>query len=199
MTNSPNSTNPTCSPEYAGKRARLMFGCYRRSDAADPDTYCAAVTMVLSRYSAEVVTAIPYSGLPSRKTEGGWSGLPDVADVKEACEAEAAKQARMAKYRAMGKTEFKRLPAPRNNSPGAWANVLVIPTDHRYARLVEITKNMDPRMWRVDAREGYGIWVALSLIEEKAAELQRFKGFTDAELREMYPPREAPATAEAAE
>jgi hypothetical protein len=46
-----------------------MFGCYRRDEAADPDTYVAAITMVLSRYSAEVVEAAtdPFSGLPSRK------------------------------------------------------------------------------------------------------------------------------------
>src|SRR5262245_1230955 len=135
MKNSQNSDNPTCSPEYAGKRARLMFGCYRRTEAADPDTYCAAVTMVLSRYSAEVVTAVtdPYSGLPSLKKENGYSGLPDVADVKEACEEEAARAQRMAKYREMGKTEFKRLPRPPAQ-PGDWANVLVLKTTPQYAK-----------------------------------------------------------------
>lgn len=166
-----------------------MFGCYRRDEAADPATFVSAVALVLMHYSAAVVDAVtdPFAGLPSRKNERGYSGLPDVAEVKEACESEAARVVRMANYRAMGKTEFKRLPRPPAQ-PGDWANVLVISTDHRYARLVEITKNMDRRLWKMD-EEGRGIWVGLSLMEDKPAELKRFRQFTDAELREMYPPR----------
>src|SRR5688572_11161104 len=101
---SPRSTDQpqpaSCSTEYAAERARLMFGCYRRGDANDPDTYVMAVTAVLMRYSPDVVRTVtdPYSGLPSRKSESGWSGLPDVADVKQACEAEAARQERINHY-----------------------------------------------------------------------------------------------------
>src|SRR3990167_5280588 len=83
LSGSANSTN--CPVSYAAERARLLFGCYRRGDANDPDTYVAAVTAVLAHFSAEVVKAVtdPYSGLPGRKSESGWTGMPDVAEVKE--------------------------------------------------------------------------------------------------------------------
>lgn len=86
-----------------------MFGCYRRGDANDPDTYVAAVAMVLSKYPADIIKTVtdPYSGLPARKNENGYSGLPDVADVKEACEAEAVRAERIKRYAALPK------PVPR--------------------------------------------------------------------------------------
>lgn len=173
-----------------------MFGCYRRTEAADPATYVSAIALVLTHYSAEVVTKItdPFVGLASRKNENGYSGLPDVADVKQACEEEAAHLARMAKYREMGRTEFKRLPQPPAR-PGDWANVLVARTAPQYAKLVDTNRSgaprfrpigVDPRLWRWD-EEGRGIWVALSLIEDRPADgLQQFKPYTDDELRRMY-------------
>ncbi len=60
-----------------------MFGCYRKGDANDPETYTAAVTAILAEYSPEVIKRItdPRSGLP-RKLK--W--LPTVAEVSEACD-----------------------------------------------------------------------------------------------------------------
>src|SRR5882724_5673204 len=68
---------------YAAERARLMFGCYRKGDANDPDVYVAALTIVLSGYPEHVIRAMtnPDSGLPSKHTF-----LPSVAEVKKACE-----------------------------------------------------------------------------------------------------------------
>lgn len=62
----------------------MMFGCYRKQDANDPEIYVAAVTAVLSEYPREVIESVtdPRTGLPSRLK---W--LPTVAEVKEACEA----------------------------------------------------------------------------------------------------------------
>lgn len=72
---------------YAAKRARLLFGCYRKGDANDPDTYVAAITAVLSRYPEEVIKAVthPAKGLPIRT-----NFLPTVREVHEACEDAAA-------------------------------------------------------------------------------------------------------------
>lgn len=94
---------------YATERAKLMFGCYRRGDANDPDTYVAAVAMVLAKYPIEVIKSVtdPYSGLPGRKSEAGWSGMPDVADVREACDAEARRLDMIERYRKLPP------PAPR--------------------------------------------------------------------------------------
>lgn len=69
---------------YAAKRARLLFGCYRKGDANDPDTYVAAITAVLSRYPEDVIKHVthPAKGLPIRT-----DFLPTVAEVHRACEA----------------------------------------------------------------------------------------------------------------
>jgi hypothetical protein len=68
---------------YAAERARLMFGCYRKGDANDPDIYVAAITLVLAAYPEHVIRAItaPDCGLPSKK-----SFLPSAAEVREACD-----------------------------------------------------------------------------------------------------------------
>jgi len=68
---------------YAAERARLMFGCYRKGDANDPDVYVAALTLVLSGYPEHVIRAMtnPDSGLPSK-----YTFLPSVAEVKKECE-----------------------------------------------------------------------------------------------------------------
>jgi hypothetical protein len=169
------------------ERAQLMFGCYRRGDANDPDTYVAAVSMVLSRYSAEVVKTVtdPFSGLPSRKSESGWTGLPDVADVKQACEDEAARAER---YQQLG----ARKPVPRIEGPklpGRRGNVFVPVGVPQYPAMVERCKTADPADWRTDSFNGKtGIWVPYPwLIDAPRAARTSFTTFTDAQLRELYP------------
>ena len=171
--------------EYATTRAKLMFGCYRRGDANDPDTYVAAVAMVLSRYSAEVVQAItdPFSGLPSRKSESGWTGLPDVADVKAACEAEAARRDRI-------KTLGTRRPMPQIEGPKRnRGNVLVRSNVPQYQAMLERTKTAGPLDWRWDEKEPSAIWVPYPWLGEGARAAPAFTTFTEEQLRAMYAPR----------
>ncbi|MGL3208708.1 hypothetical protein [Bradyrhizobium sp. BR 1433] len=68
---------------YAAQRARLVLGCYRRADAADPDTYVAAIAAVLSRYPEDVICSVthPATGLPIK-----CDFLPTVREVYLACE-----------------------------------------------------------------------------------------------------------------
>jgi len=77
------SIQAVSSPELAASRAKLMFGCYRKGDANDPDTYTAAVAAVLGLYPGEVVARVtdPRTGLPGRSNV-----LPTVAEVRAACE-----------------------------------------------------------------------------------------------------------------
>lgn len=84
MTTGARPPDPPDLKSYAAKRARLLFGCYRKGDANDPDTYVAAITAVLSRYEESVIRAVthPAKGLPI-KTQF----LPTVKEVFEACEA----------------------------------------------------------------------------------------------------------------
>jgi hypothetical protein len=72
---------------YAASRAKLLLGCYRTGDANDPETYVAAITAVLARYSEGIITSVthPVTGLPSKKD---W--LPTVKEVHDACEEAAA-------------------------------------------------------------------------------------------------------------
>ena len=67
------------------ERTRLMFGCYRKGDANDPDTYTAAVAAVLAEYPAEVIKAVtdPRTGLPRKVS---W--LPTVKEISDACDAQ---------------------------------------------------------------------------------------------------------------
>lgn len=77
-----NSTNQRLA-SYATERADLLFGCYRRGEANDPETYCAAVAAVLAEYPEETIRYVtdPRSGLPSRVH---W--MPTVGEVRQACE-----------------------------------------------------------------------------------------------------------------
>lgn len=62
----------------------MLFGCYRKGDANDPDTYTAAITAILAEYAPEVIQRAtdPRTGL-ARKLKF----LPTVAEVSEECEA----------------------------------------------------------------------------------------------------------------
>lgn len=78
---------------YAMERARLLFGQYRAGDANDPDTYVASVAAILSDYPAETIRFVtdPRTGIaanPLKDPETGkvWTGMPDPANVKRACE-----------------------------------------------------------------------------------------------------------------
>lgn len=61
-----------------------MFGCFRKGEANDPETYVAAITSTLARYPENIIVAVthPSSGLPVQS-----DFLPSVKEVFEACEA----------------------------------------------------------------------------------------------------------------
>lgn len=60
-----------------------MFGCFRKGEANDPDTYVAAITSTLTKYPEDIVIMVthPSSGLPVMT-----DFLPSVKEVYEACE-----------------------------------------------------------------------------------------------------------------
>jgi hypothetical protein len=72
-----------------------MFGCYRKGDANDPETYAAAISAVFTRYAPEVVREVadPRTGLPST-----FKFLPTVAEVREACDLVAGRIQRRADH-----------------------------------------------------------------------------------------------------
>lgn len=81
----PTVQRPKCPPEQAAKAAQLLLGCYRKGDAADPDTYVAAIAATLAQFPEHVVRKItnPVTGIPAR-----IAFLPAVAEVRQACQGE---------------------------------------------------------------------------------------------------------------
>jgi hypothetical protein len=104
-------------PITAVERAKLLAGCYRKSDAADPETYAGAVAAVLAEYPPDIVQRVtdPRSGLPSKLQ---W--LPSVKEVRDACE-ELDNRRRYVETRAKQQAEqiaeLKRLDAMRQTRP----------------------------------------------------------------------------------
>ncbi|WP_188516942.1 hypothetical protein [Alsobacter metallidurans] len=76
-------------PEEAAQLARTMIGVYPKADVTDPDVYATAVAGTLAEFPAHVArkVASPVHGLPSRQ-----KFLPRIAEIREACEAEVARQ-----------------------------------------------------------------------------------------------------------
>ena len=86
----PDGSSNECAPsieivQYAAERTSLLFGCYRKGDANDPETYTLAIAAILADYDREVITRVtdPRTGIPRK-----LKFMPNPAEVAEACEAE---------------------------------------------------------------------------------------------------------------
>jgi hypothetical protein len=90
LVGSSNSCGNGTPPLNAAKAAAALLGCYRRDDAADPETYATAVAAVLSTYPPEIVKRItdPRTGLAGRS-----KFLPTVSEIREECERIASAEA----------------------------------------------------------------------------------------------------------
>jgi hypothetical protein len=88
--NSPSGLDPA----YCLRKAQMFFGCYRKDEAHDPVIYSAAVASTFEGYPREVVerAADPRTGIAAQ-----FKFLPAVAEVREFCDREAARQHRMAR------------------------------------------------------------------------------------------------------
>ena len=160
-TGSPNSA--MCPPQIAAQRAALLFGCYRRGDANDPETYSAAIIAVLTRFPQHVVEYVtdPRTGLPSAAQ---W--LPSVAEVKQACIKRQAYLARLVDFdrRFGNRPSVAPLPAFDKSRPGCRANVFVHADAPQYTRSLEALKSADPADWKLDDGGRPGVWLALGLV-----------------------------------
>lgn len=147
-----------------------MFGCYRRGDANDPDTYVAAIAAILASYDdADLIREVtdPRTGISA--TEKFASFMPNVGELKIYCDSVARRKANLARLAA--------LPAPDPNrpklakpgpGPGDLANAFVPATHPKYRDLLEWSRGADGRLWRIgkshDGREG--IFVAHGVAQE---------------------------------
>ena len=152
----------------------MLFGCYRRGDANDPDTYVAAVAAVLSRYDAELIREVtdPNSGIQT--TEKYMTFMPNAGELRVYCEGLAARRERVQRLGKLARPDpAQRLLAAPEPRPGDKATVFV-PTGHeRYSKLVAWSHNpeTDPREWRYgkssDGRDG--IWISWGVWDQRAA------------------------------
>ena len=99
---------------YASERARLLFGQYRKGDANDPETYVASIAAILSDYPAETIRYVtdPRSGIaanPLSDPETGrvWTGMPDAANVKRACELHYAPTRKLIERQAQARQQLE--------------------------------------------------------------------------------------------
>jgi hypothetical protein len=79
----------------ATQRATLMYGCFRRDDAADADIFMDAAIAILADYPDDVIIRVtdPREGLPSQQK---WPPQPH--EVKTACEAIEGPRRRLREY-----------------------------------------------------------------------------------------------------
>lgn len=131
-------------PAYCLNRTKVLFSCYRKDEAHDPETYCSAVAATLSEFPRQVVEYVtdPRTGLPSSS-----KFLPNVAEVRAACVIEAERL----RLRSGPRIVFTRpedLPAKRGD--------LFVAIDRpRYAEMSErLGKSPDE-----GRRERGGIWI----------------------------------------
>ena len=147
---------------YCVQRAQILFGSYRRDDAANPETYAVSISMVLSEYPRAVVDLVtdPRTGIASRQ-----NFLPTVFEVKDACEAEMKRIATMSKPLVKNRV-YPYIPVSKE--PGCFANKFVASDQPIYPAIEKYIhgKGVDPREWKrgkSPSREINGIWISYTV------------------------------------
>jgi hypothetical protein len=179
--------------DYAMERAKVLFGCYRRGDANDPDQYVASIAAVLTLYDADLVRQAtdPRSGIST--DEKFCNYMPNSGQLKVYCDAIRDQRARIAH---LGSLSLKPSVRLIDRSAGRNANVFVPADSKHYQRCAKIATLADAADWKHDQEGRPGIWIALNLFngsERKNGAFKPVAAPTDAELRAHYGVREAAA------
>jgi hypothetical protein len=154
----------------------MLFGCYRRGDANDPDIYVASIARVLSSYDAELIREVsdPLTGIMT--SEKYMSFMPNAGELKVYCDGVAARRERLQRLGSLPAPDFSRarLPPPEPQ-PGDKATVFVPEINPRYPQLVEWSKTADPRLWRfgTSSDNRQGIWVSYDTWENRQVTARR--------------------------
>jgi hypothetical protein len=74
------------------ERAKVLFGCYRRGDANDPEQYVASIAAVLTIYDPELIRIVtdPRTGIST--SEKFATFMPNSGELKIYCDDLAAKR-----------------------------------------------------------------------------------------------------------
>jgi len=150
----------------------MLFGCYRRGDANDPETYVRAVSAVLSTYDADLIREVtdPRTGIMT--TEKHMTFMPNAGELKVYCDGQAARKERLKLLgeRKLPNPDQTRLPAARGPNPLAPIVGIFVPPEHpRYVSLCTWAKDADQRFYQYgkssDGRDG--IWVAWHIFDDR--------------------------------
>jgi hypothetical protein len=151
---------------YATQRAEVLFGCYRRGDANDPDRYVTAIAAVLTLYDFELIRDVtdPRTGICT--SEKFCSFMPNAGELKVYCDAIDAREHRLRELGKLPRVDFNRqsLPAPAP-MPGDKATIFVPADNSEYPKLLEWSKTADQRLFRFEQRPG--IWVSYDTWENR--------------------------------
>ena len=127
----------------AGERATLLLGCYRRSDAADPDVYARAIACVLEAYDDWIIREAthPRTGIQATEKFKAWP--PNVGELKEFCDV-MAESAKYAVHDHLPKPNLlPRIPPPIDSTPGRRANLLVTERSASYGYMLQRAQHPD--------------------------------------------------------
>jgi hypothetical protein len=141
------------------ERARMLFGCYRRGDANDPETYVAAISAVLAIYPTDLIREVtdPRTGIQT--TERFETFMPNAGELKRYCEGIAARNERLQKLGSLPRPDFSRARlAPSERQPGDQATIFVPASNARYPELLKWSETADKRLFKFESRPG--IWVS---------------------------------------
>jgi hypothetical protein len=147
----------------------MLFGCYRRGDANDPETYVSAISAVLAMYDEEIIREVtdPRTGIAA--SERYMSFMPNAGELKVYCETVAARRDRLKRLGELPRPDFSRVQLPPAERPPGDLATIFVPTDNkRYSQLVEWSKTANPRLWKfgLSSDKRAGIWVSYDTWED---------------------------------
>jgi hypothetical protein len=167
----------------------MLFGCYRRGDANDPETYVAAITRVLSSYNADLIREVtdPLTGIQT--TEKYMTFMPQSGELKVYCDSVAARRDRLRRLGSLPAPDFSRPRLePPPPAPGDLATVFVPESHPRYPEIVAWArmKDTDPRLWQFgrSSDRRVGIWVAWNVWDDRPAPMGSIGAAASAVVRE---------------
>lgn len=147
------------------RQAKMIFSAYRRDEFADPDGFVLQLGLVLERYADTVIQTVtdPRTGIQRRS-----KFPPSIAEVVEACEAEATAIETRKRYAAIPPPVRKArlLPAPPVQGSRATLFVGAGHPGHEQMEERAVRPGTDARDWKRDEAGRPGIWVSFGWYDE---------------------------------
>jgi hypothetical protein len=136
--------------QLATRQAKILLGCYRRTDAIDPEIYMHAIGCVLAGYDEDIIVEATHPRFGIQGSEKFRAFPPNSGELKQFCENLAERNHRQARLRELPRVSTApRLPPPdlETRPPGWRANLYVPNTVAGYERMIERAKSADRGDW----------------------------------------------------